>query len=135
MRHFLIGLAVLTAFGAGFLLGTYHAQRVPMQPIPTVAAPPHSDDPARAHHDAALQAEIEKMRHEVCDSQELLDFQLLKMREGLAPGAIMADVDVLKAKQRARREMELAQGADGVQKQFPPRTDCYRASNGNSALR
>jgi hypothetical protein len=135
MRYFWLVLAFVTAFGAGFVLDTYRARLFPMQPIPTVAAPPHSDDPARAHHDAALQAEIEKMRREVCDSQELLDFQLLKMREGLAPGAIMADVDVLRAKQRARREMEDARGAVWVQKQFPPRTDCYRVSNGNSALR
>jgi hypothetical protein len=134
MRHFLLGLAVVTAFGVGYLLGAYHARRSPMQPIAIIAAATRSDHPDRAAHDAAMQAEVEKMRREVCDSQELLDFQLLKMREGLTPGAIEADVDVLKAKQRAGREMADAQGAGWVQKQFPPRTDCYRASNGNSAL-
>jgi hypothetical protein len=72
-----------------------------------------------------MQVKIEQMRRELCDSQALLDLQLLKMREGLAPSAIKAEVEVLKAKQRARREMEGAHGADWVQKQFPPPIDCY----------
>jgi hypothetical protein len=136
MRYFWLGLALVTAFGGGYVLGTYHAAASDAAAAAIAAATDRGGAADQMGHDAAaLRAEIEKMRREVCDSQELLDFQLLKMREGLTPGAIETDVDVLKAEQRARREMEDAHGADWVQKHFRARTGCYRGGNGNAAPR
>jgi hypothetical protein len=123
VRNFLASLAVVPAFGGGYVLGVHHAVQV----IPTSSAATISVERTdKLRHDAALTpAKIVQMRQELCDSQELLDLQVHKMPEDLAPGAINPEVEILKADPRARREMEGPHWAEWVQKHLPPRHDCH----------
>jgi hypothetical protein len=123
VRYFLVSLAVVPAFGGGHVLGAHHAVQLMATSSAATISVERTD---KLRHDVAVVlAKIEQTRQELCDSQELLDLQVHKMPEGLSPGAIDPEAEILKADPRARREMEGTHGADWVQKHLPPRHDCH----------
>jgi hypothetical protein len=126
VRYFLVGVAMVMTFGAGYALGAYRPQLIPIWFLPAnppamIKVKPTDGIP----HDAVvMQAKIDQLQRELCDSRELLDLPLRKMREGLSPGAIAADLEILKANQRARREMRGMHGADRAEQHSVPTADC-----------